>query len=131
MVARKFVVEHCGSSFDVDYDTDDGFEVLIDFFSPFFSLFSDFAFFSNDCALLLLLRFRCSSSSFSLSPPSPPISKRSFFLIFFFQIRFRHLFFLCNKKWILYRFMSLSILIPALMILNSLYHIYLLILFDN
>lgn len=28
MVARKFVVEHGGSSFDLDYDTDDGFEVL-------------------------------------------------------------------------------------------------------
>ncbi|KAL3634698.1 Peptide-N(4)-(N-acetyl-beta-glucosaminyl)asparagine amidase [Castilleja foliolosa] len=28
MVARKFVVEHGGSAFDVDYDTDDGFEVF-------------------------------------------------------------------------------------------------------
>ncbi|XP_057798309.1 peptide-N(4)-(N-acetyl-beta-glucosaminyl)asparagine amidase [Salvia miltiorrhiza] len=28
MVARKFVVEHGASSFDVDYDTNDGFEVL-------------------------------------------------------------------------------------------------------
>ncbi|KAL6496960.1 Peptide-N(4)-(N-acetyl-beta-glucosaminyl)asparagine amidase [Orobanche gracilis] len=28
MVARKFVIDHCGSSFHVDYDTDDGFEVL-------------------------------------------------------------------------------------------------------
>ncbi|KAI3473915.1 hypothetical protein Pfo_028109 [Paulownia fortunei] len=28
MVARKFVVQHGGSAFDLDYDTDDGFEVL-------------------------------------------------------------------------------------------------------
>ncbi|KAL8028776.1 hypothetical protein ABFX02_14G182900 [Erythranthe guttata] len=28
MVARKFVVHHGGSAFDLDYDTDDGFEVL-------------------------------------------------------------------------------------------------------
>ncbi|KAL2230928.1 UNVERIFIED_CONTAM: Peptide-N(4)-(N-acetyl-beta-glucosaminyl)asparagine amidase [Sesamum indicum] len=28
MVARKFIVEHGGSAFDLEYDTDDGFEVL-------------------------------------------------------------------------------------------------------
>ncbi|KAL2490563.1 Peptide-N(4)-(N-acetyl-beta-glucosaminyl)asparagine amidase [Abeliophyllum distichum] len=28
MVARKFQVQHNGSTFDLDYDTDDGFEVL-------------------------------------------------------------------------------------------------------
>ncbi|KAL6585138.1 Peptide-N(4)-(N-acetyl-beta-glucosaminyl)asparagine amidase [Orobanche minor] len=39
MVARKFVIDHCGSSFHVDYDTDDGFEVLFNALYPFsFSL---------------------------------------------------------------------------------------------
>ncbi|KAL0455283.1 UNVERIFIED_CONTAM: Peptide-N(4)-(N-acetyl-beta-glucosaminyl)asparagine amidase [Sesamum latifolium] len=28
MVARKFIVEHGGSAFDLEYDTDNGFEVL-------------------------------------------------------------------------------------------------------
>lgn len=36
MVARKFVVQHGGSSFDLDYDTEDGFEVLFNCLFPFF-----------------------------------------------------------------------------------------------
>lgn len=35
MVARKFLVEHGASAFDLDYDTDDGLEVLLARLFPF------------------------------------------------------------------------------------------------
>lgn len=74
MVARRFQVVHNDSNFDVEYDTDDGFEVSMPTFLPHCFRFSLRCYcctsnFVNSC--------RFSKSSSSLSPLFPLMSKRS------------------------------------------------------